>query len=95
MTTTTWIIIAVAAVLLLAVIALVVGLQLRKKRQISLTKAEERKELTREERSGNYQAGTGFSFAQGGGVAAPLGIGSLAGAATPPPCAKENPVPAW
>ncbi|AWH92276.1 signal recognition particle-docking protein FtsY [Dietzia lutea] len=71
MTTTTWIIIAVAAVLLLAVIALVVGLQLRKKRQISLTKAEERKELTREERSGNYQAGTGFSFAQGGGVAAP------------------------
>ncbi|WP_154827706.1 signal recognition particle-docking protein FtsY [Dietzia kunjamensis] len=69
MTTTTWIIIAVAAVLLLAIIALVVGLQLRKKRQISLTRAAERKELTREERSGNYQAGTGFSFAQGGGGA--------------------------
>ncbi len=68
-TTTTWIIIAVAAVLLLAIIALVVGLQLRKKRQISLTRAAERKELTREERSGNYQAGTGFSFAQGGGGA--------------------------
>ena len=61
-TTTTWIIIAVAAVLLLAIIALVVGLQLRKKRQISLTRAAERKELTREERSGNYQAGTGFSL---------------------------------
>ena len=69
-TTTTWIIVAVAAVLLLAIIALVVGLQLRKKRQITLTRAEERKELTREERSGNYQAGTGFSFAQAGGSTA-------------------------
>ncbi|KAA0919527.1 signal recognition particle-docking protein FtsY [Dietzia sp. ANT_WB102] len=69
MTTTTWIIIAVAAVLLLAIIALVVGLQLRKNRQISLTRAEERKELTRDERSGNYQAGTGFSFAQAGSAA--------------------------
>ncbi|WP_010541542.1 signal recognition particle-docking protein FtsY [Dietzia alimentaria] len=68
MTTTTWIIIAVAAVLLLAIIALVVGLQLRKKRQITLSKPEERKELTREERSGNYQAGTGFSFTEAGGV---------------------------
>ena len=70
MTTTTWIIVAVAAVLLLAIIALAVGLQLRKKRQITLTRAEERKELTREERSGNYQAGTGFSFAQAGGATA-------------------------
>ena len=68
MTTTTWIIIAVAAVLLLAIIALVVGLQLRKKRQITLSKPEERKELTREERSGNYQAGTGFSFTEAGGA---------------------------
>ena len=69
MNTTTWIIVAVAALVLLAVLALVVGLQLRKKRQISLTKADERRELTREERSGNYQAGTGFSFTQGGGSA--------------------------
>ena len=68
MTTTTWIIIAVGAVLLLAIIALVVGLQLRKKRQITLSKPEERAELTREERSGNYQAGTGFSFTEAGGA---------------------------
>ena len=49
--TTTLIIVAVAVVLLLAVIAIVVGLQLRKKRRISLSRPEERKELTREERS--------------------------------------------
>ncbi|MGF0224508.1 signal recognition particle-docking protein FtsY [Dietzia natronolimnaea] len=66
---TTWIIIAVVAVLLLAVLALVVGLQLRRKRQISLSRPEERRELTREERSGNYQAGTGFSFTEAGGTA--------------------------
>lgn len=85
-TTTTWIIIAVAAVLLLAVLAIVVGLQLRKKRQISLTRAAERRELTREERSGNYQAGTGFSFSQAGGSVA-----------TAPPAEREpvrrEPVP--
>ena len=69
MNTTTWIIVAVAVVLLLAVITLVVGLQLRKKRQISLSKPEEHKELTQQERSGNYQAGTGFSFAPAGSTA--------------------------
>ncbi|MDX2355642.1 signal recognition particle-docking protein FtsY [Dietzia sp. PP-33] len=66
---TTWIIVAVVVVLLLALLALVVGLQLRRKRQISLSKPEERRELTREERSGNYQAGTGFSFTEAGGSA--------------------------
>ncbi|MEH6818602.1 MAG: signal recognition particle-docking protein FtsY [Dietzia psychralcaliphila] len=82
---TTWIIVAVVAVLLLAVLALVVGLQLRKKRQISLSKPEERKELTREERSGNYQAGTGFSFTEAGGSAT----------AAPPrePLPRETPRP--
>ena len=69
MNTTTWIIVAVAALVLLAVIALVVGLQLRKKRQITLTRPEERKELTREDRSGNYQTGAGFSFTPAGGSA--------------------------
>ena len=69
MNTTTWIIVAVAVVVLLAVIALVVGLQLRKRRQITLTRAEERRELTQQERSGNYQAATGFSFTQAGGAA--------------------------
>ncbi|WP_295653167.1 signal recognition particle-docking protein FtsY [uncultured Dietzia sp.] len=69
MNTTTWIIVAVAVVLLLAVIALVVGLQLRRNRQITLSKPEENKELTQQERSGNYQAGTGFSFTQAGGAA--------------------------
>ncbi|MFN3601312.1 MAG: signal recognition particle-docking protein FtsY [Dietzia sp.] len=82
---TTWIIVAVVAVLLLAVLALVVGLQLRKRRQISLSKPDERKELTREERSGNYQAGTGFSFTEAGGTAT----------AAPPrePLPREAPLP--
>lgn len=66
---TTWIIVAVAVVLLLALIALVVGLQLRRRRQISLSRPEERGELTREERSGNYTAATGFSFTPAGGTA--------------------------
>ena len=82
---TTWIIVAVAVVLLLAILALVVGLQLRKKRQISLSKPEEHKELTQQERSGNYQAGTGFSFTQAGGAAT----------AAPPkePLPRETPAP--
>lgn len=67
--TTTWIIVAVAVVILLAVIALVVGLQLRKKRQISLSKPDERREITQQERSGNYQAAGGFSFTEAGGTA--------------------------
>ena len=79
MNTTTWIIVAVAVVLLLAVLALVVGMQLRKKRQISLSKPEEHRELTQQERSGNYQASTGFTFTQAGG-----------GATTAPP---KEPVP--
>ncbi|MGW8591287.1 signal recognition particle-docking protein FtsY [Dietzia sp. NPDC055343] len=85
MNTTTWIIVAVAVVLLLAVIALVVGLQLRKNRQITLSKPEENKELTQQERSGNYQAGTGFSFTQAGGAAT----------AAPPkePLPRETPAP--
>ena len=66
--TTTWIIIAVAVVVLLAVIAIVVGLQLRKKRRITLSAPEEKKELTREQKSGNYQAGTGFAFTEAGGT---------------------------
>ena len=83
--TTTWIIVAVAVVLLLAVIALVVGLQLRKKRQISLSKPEEHRELTQQERSGNYQASTGFAFTQAGGAAT----------AAPPkePVPREAPAP--
>ncbi|HIW67009.1 MAG TPA: signal recognition particle-docking protein FtsY [Candidatus Dietzia merdigallinarum] len=85
MNTTTWIIVAVVVVLLLVVLALVVGLQLRKKRQISLTKPEEHKELTQQERSGNYQAGAGFSFTQAGGAAT----------ATPPkePLPRETTAP--
>ncbi len=65
--TTTWIIVAVVLVVLLTLLALVVGLQLRKRRRISLTEAREHKELTREERSGNYQAAAGFSFTEAGG----------------------------
>lgn len=72
MSTTTWIVIAVALVVLLAVVAVVVGLQLRRRRTIRLSAPEEKKELTQQERSGNYQAGTAFAFTEAtGGVVTP------------------------
>ncbi|MBB1027541.1 signal recognition particle-docking protein FtsY, partial [Dietzia sp. DQ11-38-2] len=89
---TTWIVIAVVAVLLLALLALVVGLQLRKRRQISLSRPEERRELTREERSGNYQAGTGFSFTEAGGTATAAPPREPLPRQTPPPVHTTPPV---
>ena len=100
MTPTTWIIIAVVLVVLLAVIAVVVGLQLRKRRQISLSRPEERRELTREEKSGDYRATSAFDFAEGGGVAAPprekepvRRQGPADGPAAPATRAPETPAP--
>ena len=59
-----WIIIGVGILLLLMVIALVViGNQRAKAKKVSFEKPEEPKELTQEERSGNYQAKGGFNFA--------------------------------
>lgn len=62
-----WIIIGVAVLLLLMVIALVViGKKRADAKKVSFEKKEEPKELTREEKSGNYQAKGGFNFAPAG-----------------------------
>ena len=58
----TWIIVVVTVIVIAAIVALVVGLWLRKRNQISLSKPEEKRELTQQEKSGNYQAGTAFDF---------------------------------
>ena len=66
MNTTAWIIVAVVVIVLLAILAIAIGLWRRSQNKISFakdTEAEEPKEITQQERSGNYQAGTGFSFA--------------------------------
>ncbi|ANI92639.1 signal recognition particle-docking protein FtsY [Dietzia timorensis] len=66
MNTTAWIIVAVVVIVLLAILAIAIGLWRRSQNKISFSKeteTEEPKEITQQERSGNYQAGTGFSFA--------------------------------
>ncbi|NLG56409.1 MAG: signal recognition particle-docking protein FtsY [Rhodococcus sp.] len=69
MTTAAWIVLAAALAVLLVV--LVVGLVLYRRRRISLTTAE--KPVDRElDRSGGYQAGSGFSFSQGTATKEPV-----------------------
>lgn len=55
----------VVAVVVLAVVVLVVGLNRNKAKKVSFTPKEEKeqKELTQQEKSGNYQAQGGFNFA--------------------------------
>ncbi|MEV0106162.1 signal recognition particle-docking protein FtsY [Nocardia sp. NPDC050799] len=69
-----WILIAVIAAVLL--VALVAGFVRYKRGRISLTAPAEKEELT--DRSGGYQAASGFSFSQGGrgATAAPAPPGS-------------------
>ena len=62
MTPTQWLILGVAIAILI-VILLVVGLIRRKNKTISFTQETEPKELTQQEKSGNYQATSGFNFA--------------------------------
>ncbi|MCX5046169.1 signal recognition particle-docking protein FtsY [Aldersonia sp. NBC_00410] len=68
MTAQVWILIAVVAAILL--VALVAGGTLYRRRRISLTAPDKPKgEIA--DRSGGYQAGSGFSFTQGGTATAP------------------------
>ncbi|MGX0118323.1 signal recognition particle-docking protein FtsY [Corynebacterium otitidis] len=87
----------ILAVVIIALIAIVViGRRRGERKKISFDKPEEKKELTREEKSGNYQAAGGFNFAAGGGVATPQPA-EPAGAkepAAPQPAAQEPPRPA-
>ncbi|WP_027012004.1 signal recognition particle-docking protein FtsY [Corynebacterium freiburgense] len=62
---TTYLIIVAAIVIVILVVALLVllGLMRKKSKEISFTKEEAPKELTQQEKSGNYQASGGFNFA--------------------------------
>ncbi len=57
---------AVVVIALLVVLAVVAGLKRSKTKQVSFQKPAEPKELTQEEKSGNYQAKGGFSFEAAG-----------------------------
>ncbi|MDO4928410.1 MAG: signal recognition particle-docking protein FtsY [Corynebacterium sp.] len=65
--TTTWIIAIVAIVIALIVLFVVLGLRRRKQKTVSFNAAdgEKTKELTQQEKSGNYQAVSGFQFSSG------------------------------
>ncbi|WP_151640451.1 signal recognition particle-docking protein FtsY [Corynebacterium sp. 11A] len=64
---TTYIIAAVVVILLLLIAVIVIGLKRKQAKTVSFEKEEETKELTREEKSGNYQAQGGFNFAPAAG----------------------------
>ncbi|TCN58367.1 fused signal recognition particle receptor [Rhodococcus sp. SMB37] len=84
MSTGAWIIIAAALAVVL--VALVVGLTLYRRRQVSLTAKEETRQLDTAEgkdRSGGYKAQSGFSFSQGTTATAP-----------PQPVERPTPEPA-
>ena len=85
-TTFLWIAIAVIVLILLVVLFVVLGKKRGESKKVSFEKpAEEPKELTQQQKSGNYQAKSGFNFAPAGGGATK----------EPVPAAKtEKPAPA-
>lgn len=85
-TTFMWISIAVIVLILLVVLFVVLGKKRGESKKVSFDKpVEEPKELTQQQKSGNYQAKSGFNFAPAGGGATK----------EPVPAAKtEEPAPA-
>lgn len=67
-TTLMWILIAVAVIVLLAIVLVAVGKKRGDAKKVSFDKPAEDapKELTQEQKSGNYQAKSGFNFAPAG-----------------------------
>ncbi|WP_293832225.1 signal recognition particle-docking protein FtsY [uncultured Corynebacterium sp.] len=59
-----WIVLAVIVIALILIGIVVAGKKRRESKTISFDKVEEPKELTQQEKSGNYQAKGGFNFAQ-------------------------------
>ncbi|MCG7295395.1 signal recognition particle-docking protein FtsY [Corynebacterium afermentans] len=59
-----WIVLAVIVIALILIGVVVAGKKRRESKTISFDKVEEPKELTQQEKSGNYQAKGGFNFAQ-------------------------------
>lgn len=69
-TTFLWIAIAIIVLILLVVLFIVLGKKRGESKKVSFEKpAEEPKELTQQQKSGNYQAKSGFNFAPAGGGA--------------------------
>ncbi|WP_412100544.1 signal recognition particle-docking protein FtsY [Corynebacterium aurimucosum] len=69
-TTFMWIAIAVIVLILLVVLFVVLGKKRGESKKVSFDKpVEEPKELTQQQKSGNYQAKSGFNFAPAGGGA--------------------------
>jgi len=82
--TAAWIIIA--AVLAVVLVALVVGLTLYRRRQVSLTSTPTKEiEAEPKDRSGGYKAQSGFSFSQGSTATAPKPVERPAPAPRPEP----------
>ncbi|MDK8477588.1 signal recognition particle-docking protein FtsY [Corynebacterium pseudodiphtheriticum] len=82
-----WVIVAAVALALIIIIALIVGAKRKKSKMISFggEDSEEPKQLTQEQKSGNYQATGGFNFAPGG-------AGEKQPAAKPEPEFKQQPI---
>ena len=58
-----WIVVAIIVVALIVLGIVVVGRKRKEEKTVSFAKTEEPKELTQQEKSGNYQAKGGFNFA--------------------------------
>lgn len=82
-----WVIVAAVALALIIIIALIVGAKRKKSKMVSFggEDSEEPKQLTQEQKSGNYQATGGFNFAPGG-------AGEKQLAAKPEPEFKQEPI---
>ncbi|WP_431604810.1 signal recognition particle-docking protein FtsY [Corynebacterium pseudodiphtheriticum] len=82
-----WVIVAAVALALIIIIALIVGAKRKKSKMVSFggEGSEEPKQLTQEQKSGNYQATGGFNFAPGG-------AGEKQPAAKPEPEFKQEPI---
>lgn len=80
-----WVIVAAVALALIIIIALIIGAKRKKSKMVSFggEDSEEPKQLTQEQKSGNYQATGGFNFAPGG-------AGEKQPAAKPEPIASES-----
>ena len=63
-----WVIVAAVVVALIVIIALIIGTKRKKSKTVSFgaDETDEPKELTQQQKSGNYQATGGFNFSAGG-----------------------------
>lgn len=70
MNLTSWIVVGIAALVILVLTLVFVGRKRGESKKVSFEKPEEPAQLTQEQKSGNYQAQGGFNFASADGVGA-------------------------